>query len=365
MQHDTTLFVGIDAHQETLTIATLAADAQGPGPTRTIANRPDRIRAHFRRLLKQGSVIATYEAGCLGFVLHRQLTALGVQCVVAAPSKLPQIPGERRKTDKIDARKLAIFLRAGQIVEVNPPTPRIEALRTLTRTRQAIREDVVRARHRITKFTLHRGKVFRDAGNWTAAHFRWLRDLEFEVSDDRLTLDFLIDELENRLGALSMLDDRIERRCKEEDVRDEVAALIAFRGVKYLTALSVIAEIGDPRRFRTARQVGAYCGLVPSEHSSGPKVKRGGITRDGNARLRRLLVEATQHYARPFPNRSAVYRRRADAPLRAQRIALRADRRLKARYRHLAVRKHTNVAKCAIARELIGFLWSALHPDHN
>jgi len=365
VSQDTTLFVGIDAHQETLSIATLRADAGEPDPARTIANRPDRIRALFRRLLKQGSVVAVYEAGCLGFVLHRQLTELGVQCLVAAPSHLPKIPGDHRKTDRLDAQRLAIFLRAGQIVHVRPPSPRTEALRALTRTRQAIREDIVRARHRISKFTLLRGKVFRDAGNWTAKHFRWLRELELEVEDDRLTLDFLVDELEHRLGALGLLDERIERRSQKEDVRDDVSTLVAFRGVKTLTALSVIAELGDPRRFRTGRQVAAYCGLVPSEHSSGAKIKRGGITRGGNGRLRRLLVEATQHYARPFPNRSAVHRRRATAPPRAQRIAQRADRRLKTRYRRLAVRKHTNVAKTAIARELIGFLWSAINPDHD
>jgi transposase len=363
MIHDTTLLVGIDAHRDTLSVATLRFDAAEPDPVRTIVNRPDRIRAFFRKLLEQGSVIATYEAGCLGFVLYRQLTALGVQCVVAAPSHLPKIPGDHRKTDRLDARRLAIFLRAGQIVQVQPPSPQTEALRALTRTRQAMREDVVRARHRISTFCLVRGKVYREGGNWSVKHMRWLRDLELEVEDDRLTLDFLIDELEHRLCSLSMLDERIERRSRKEDVRDQVCTLTAFRGVKTLTALSVIAELGDPRRFRTARQVAAYCGLVPSEHSSGSKVKRGGITRGGNARLRRLIVESTQHYARPFPNRSAVHRRRGAAPPRAQRIAQRADRRLKARYRRLAARKHTNVAKTAVARELIGFLWSAINPD--
>ena len=362
MNQDTTLFVGIDAHQDTLAVATLRRDAAEPEPVRTITNRPDRIRALFRKLVEQGPVQATYEAGCLGFVLHRQLTSLGVDCLVAAPSHLPKIPGDHRKTDRIDARRLAMFLRAGQIVHVRPPSPQTEALRTLTRTRQSMREDVVRARHRISKFCLLRGKVFRDGGNWSVKHLRWLRALEFEVEDDRLTLDFLTDELEHRLGSLTLLDERIERRGRKEDVRDQVTTLVAFRGVKTLTALSVIAELGDPRRFKTARQVAAYCGLIPSEYSSGSKVKRGSITRGGNARLRRMIVEATQHYARPFPNRSAVHRRRRDASPRAQHLAQRCDRRLKTRYRHLAHRKHTNVAKTAIARELIGFLWSAIHP---
>lgn len=359
------LFVGVDAHQETLSIAVLVGDSQEPLQPITIPNRPPIIRRHFRRLLEQGTVVATYEAGSLGFVLYRQLMDMGVQCVVAAPSHLPKIPGDHRKTDRLDAQRLASFLRAGQIVQVRPPTPQIEALRTLTHTREAMREDVIRARHRILKLCLARGTVFRDGMNWTAKHLAWLRKLELPIADDRQTLDFLVDELEHRVGALARLDLRMEERAEQPDVEEAVRSLRAFRGVKTLTALSVVAEIADPRRFKNAKQVASYCGLIPSEHSSGARVHRGHITRSGNSRLRRLLIEATQHFARPYPDRSAVHRRRPAAPPKAQRIAARADTRLKARYRKLAGRKHTNLAKTAVARELIGFLWAALHPDMN
>lgn len=355
------LFVGVDAHQETLSIAVLVGDCKEPEPPITIANRGPIIRRHFLRLLERGMVVATYEAGALGFVLYRQLTQLGVQCVVAAPSHLPKIPGDHRKTDRIDAKRLALFLRAGQIVQVQPPSPQIEALRTLSHTREAMREDVIRSRHRVLKLCLARGVVYRDGQNWTPKHLAWLREVPFAVEDDRRTLDFLVDELERRADALSQLDQRIEERAKQPDIEESVRCLMAFRGVRELTAICVIAEIGDPRRFRNARQVASYCGLIPSEHSSGARIKRGPITRSGNARLRRMLVEAVQHFARPFPDRSAVHRRRPLAPPRAQSLAAQADQRLKARYRKLSARKHTNLAKTAVARELIGFLWTALN----
>lgn len=361
-EHTKTLYVGIDAHQETLAIAVLEEYAHECEQIVTLPNRLPSIRKWFRRLTERGFVVATYEAGCLGFVLYRVLSSLGVHCVVAAPSHLPKIPGDRRKTDRIDARRLASFLRAGQIVSVSPPTPEIEALRGLTRARQAVREDLIRSRHRVSKFLLLRGLVYRDGQNWTAKHLRWLRDLALPIDEDRKTLDFLLDELEQRQTSLGLLDRRIEQRAQQPDIEEAVRSLRAFRGVDTLTAVSVVAELGDPRRFRFARQVAAFCGIVPSEHSSGMKVKRGSITRAGNPRLRRLLVEAAQHYTRPFPTNSAVLARRARAPERAQSIAATAERRLRTRYRVLSARKHTNVAKTAVARELIGFLWTALLP---
>lgn len=364
MNQDTELFfVGIDAHQETLAIAVLDADCREPLQSITIPNRAPVIRRQFRRLLERGAVVATYEAGCLGFVLYRLLASLGVQCVVAAPSHLPKIPGDHRKTDRLDAKRLAFFLRAGQIVEVRPPSPQIEALRTLTHAREAMREDVVRSRHRILKLCLARDVVYRDGQNWTPKHMAWLRSVRLPLADDQQTLTFLVDELERRVSGLGQLDLRIEERAKETDVEEAVRSLMAFRGVKVLTALCVVAELADPRRFQNARQVAAYCGLIPSEHSSGAKIRRGAITRSGNSRLRRLLVETVQHFARPFPDRSAVHRRRPLAPPKAQSLAARADQRLKMRYRKLAARKHTNLAKTAVARELIGFLWAAIHPD--
>lgn len=353
------LYVGIDAHQETLSIAVLSAGAEAPEPVRVLPNEPGRVRVYFKTLLERGPIQATYEAGCMGFVLYRQLESLGVHCLVAAPSRIPSLPGDHRKTDRLDAERLALFLRGGQLTPVSPPTPQTEALRSLVRTRQAIQEDVVRARHRLQKFLLLRGLSW-NQGNWSVKHWTWLRGLKLALEEDQETMGFLRLELELRINSLKALDERILRRAQAEDVAAKVTALLAFRGVGVFTALCVVAEIGDPFRFGSPEQVASYCGLIPCEHSSGQKVKRGAITRSGNPRLRRLMVESSQHYARTLGRGYARQTRRAKAPAPVVELARKADQRLGERYRKLAHRKHTNQAKTAVARELIAFLWRAL-----
>jgi transposase len=353
------LYVGIDAHQETLSIAVLGAVAEAAEPVRVLPNEPGRVRGYFKKLLERGPIQATYEAGCMGFVLYRQLESLGVDCLVAAPSRIPTLPGDHRKTDRLDAERLALFLRGGQLSPVSPPTPETEALRSLVRTRQSIQEDVVRARHRLQKFLLLRGLSW-SQGNWSAKHWTWLRELKLALEEDQETMGFLRLELELRINSLKMLDERILRRAQTGDVAAKVTALLAFRGIGVYTALCVVAEIGDPFRFGSPEQVASYCGLIPSEHSSGQKVRRGAITRSGNPRLRRLMVESSQHYARTLGPGYARQTRRANAPAPVVELARKADQRLGERYRQLAHRKHTNQAKTAVARELIAFLWRAL-----
>lgn len=359
-QHSTPLFVGIDAHLESLSVAVLPGSADQPEPVRTIPNEPSKVRRYFRGLMKRGPIEAVYEAGCLGFVLHRQLSGLGIDCTVAAPSRIPQLPGDHRKTDRLDAQRLATFLRGKQLTAVTPPTPELEALRSLMRLRLAIQHDVVRSRHRLLKFLLLRGHAFRETGNWSAAHMRWLSHLTLELAEDQLTFDFLRMELDSRVSGLKTLDERIARRAQDDDVAAKVVALRTFRGVGVLTAMCVIAEVGDPRRFRCTDQVASYCGLIPSEHSSGERVRRGAITKAGNPRLRRLLVETAQHAARPMGVGYAREARRAKAPANVVALAREADQRLSMRYRQLARRMHTNKAKTAVAREHVGFLWRAL-----
>lgn len=354
------LFVGIDAHQASLSIAVLPEAAAGPEPVRELPNEPAKVRRYFRGLSSRGPIEAVYEAGCLGFVLYRQLTSLGVTCMVAAPSRIPILPGDHRKTDRLDAERLAAFLRGRQLTAVRPPTKETEALRSLVRTRIGVQEDVVRARHRLQKFLLLRGEVFSEAGNWSRAHMRWLAERKLELGEDQLTFDFLRMELDQRVMALKILDERIGRRVEDADVQKQVQALRAFRGIGNLTALCVIAELGDPRRFPSSDQVASYCGLIPSEHSSGESSRRGGITHSGNARLRRVVVEAAQHAARQLGPGYAREARRAKVPAPIVALAREADQRLSLRYKSLVRRMHTNQAKTAVARELIGFLWQAL-----
>lgn len=354
------LFVGIDAHQDTLSIAVLPLGGERPEPARRVANDPAKIRRVVRKLQERGSVHATYEAGCTGFVLWRQLTQLGVDCIVAAPSRIPVLPGERRKTDRLDAERLALFLRGGQLTAVRPPTPELEALRTLTRSRDAARKDVVAAKHHVSKFLLHRGVIWRGGVLWSQAHRTWLRGVELDDADDRVMLELKLRRLTSRESELQELDELIEERAQRDDIADQVRALKAFRGVQTLIATNVVAELGDPRRFSSHASVAAYVGLVPSEHSSGSKVRRGGITRTGSRHLRRLLVEAGQHYRRPYPESKSLRLRREQAPPTASELARRVEHRLVRKYRRLSAAKHTNLAKAAIARELVGHLWQAL-----
>lgn len=361
MSHPTsTLFVGIDAHLKSLSIAVLPEPSDQPEPARVIPNEPSKVRRYFRGLMKRGPIEAVYEAGCLGFVLHRQLTGLGIDCTVAAPSRIPQLPGDHRKTDRLDAERLAVFLRGKQLTAVTPPTPEIESLRSLMRLRLAIQHDVVRSRHRLQRFLRMRGHAFQETANWTAAQGRWLAELKLELGEDQLTFDFLRMELDSRVNGLKTIDERISRRAEDEDVAGKVIDLRTFRGVGVLTAMCVIAEIGDPRRFGRAEQVSSYCGLVPSEHSSGERVRRGAITKTGNPGLRRLLIETAQHAARPMSAGHARQARWAKAPAASVALAREADQRLSMRYRQLVRRMHTNKAKTAVAREHLGFLWSVL-----
>ena len=358
------LFVGVDAHQDFLSVAVLPEGAERPQPARRVPNEPARIRRHFTQLQEQGSVHVAYEAGCTGFVLWRQLSELGVDCLVAAPSRIPIYPGDRRKTDRLDAERLAIFLRGGQLTAVSPPTPELEALRTLTRTRDATRKGVVAAKHRVTKFLLHRGTLWRDTrGLWSSKHRAWLRSLELPDPDDRESFAFLLAALGRREAELAELDERIAQRAERPDIQQRVRALKAFRGVQTLIAVNFVAEIGDPRRFRHHSAVAAYIGLVPSEHSSGKSIRRGGLTLSGRAHLRRLLVEAVQNYRRLYSESKDLRQRRSLAPQRATELARRVEQRLVRKYRRLSAAKHTNLAKAAIARELAGHLWEAIRDD--
>lgn len=365
MVHATrTHYVGIDAHQDTLSISVLPEDQERPDRGRRIPNEAGRIRRVFERLLEKGEVRAAYEAGCTGFVLWRQLVALGVECVVAAPSRIPVLPGEHRKTDRLDAERLAVFLRGKQLTAVTPPTPEIEALRTLVRTRDVARKDVVAAKHQITKLLLNRGRIYRESKTlWSLQHRAWLRTVVLPDPDDHELLIFKLGRLATREAELRELDERIRARALRPDIEEAVRSLRAYRGVNTLIAVNIVAELGDVRRFSSKATVAGYVGLVPSERSSGSKSKRGGITRAGSRHLRRLLIEASQQYRRPVAESKALMQRRMAAPSRVREHARQVERRLFKRFRILARTKHESVAKTAIARELIGHLWASIHPD--
>jgi transposase len=287
-----------------------------------------------------------------------------VICEVVAPSLTPVKPGSRIKTDRRDARKLGELFRAGLLTEIHPPSETDEALRDLCRCRDDVRVDLLRARHRLGKFLLRRHLIYRQTKHhWGTRHVQWLEELRFDDAMSQATFDsyFLaVQQLEERQRQL---DARLAEFGAQEPYRDRVAALRCFKGIDTVTAVALVAELHDFRRFRSPRQLAAYVGLVPSEHSSGEREQRGPITKSGNRHVRRLLVEAAWHHRhRPALSRP-LRTRREGQPARVLAIADRAQERLAARYRRMsgAGKVHPK-AIVAMARELCGYLWAVLHP---
>jgi transposase len=362
MEHVTT-YVGIDAHKKDLFVA-MVVGAQGVPMSWTVPNDPQAVRRLVRRLERDavGPVHVYYEAGPGGYALQRQLTTARVRCDVVAPSLIPCKPGERVKTNRRDARKLVELGRAGLLTAVRPPTPADEAVRDLARARDDAREDLQRARHRLGKLLLRRGLHF-TGKNWSRAHRRWIDALAWAHAAERAVVEdyrLAIDQLEARLAEL---DARLTDIAQADPYREPVAWLRCFRGIDTLSAILILAELHDFRRFPSAPALMAYLGLVPSENSTGEKHRRGRITRTGNTLVRRVLVEVAWHYQHRPGIGAALARRRQGQPGRVIAIADKAQQRLCRRFRKLAA-EHKPASKIAvaIARELAGFVWATLQP---
>jgi len=358
-----TTYVGIDAHKKDLFIAMLIGNQEKP-VTWTVPNETQAVRRLIRKLERAapGSVRCSYEAGPCGYTLQREMTTERVSCQVVAPALIPRKPGERIKTNRRDARKLAELSRAGLLTEVRPPTPAEEAVRDLCRARDDAREDLQRCHHRLGKLLLRRGLHF-PGRNWTRAHRQWIERIEWGHAPTGVVAnDYLlaIDQLEARLTEL---DAALTAIAETAPYADPVGWLRCFRGIDTLTAILLLAELHDFRRFHDPRALMAYVGLVPSEDSSGEKHRRGRITRTGNTLVRRLLVETAWHYQHRAGVGPALTRRRKGQPSRVIAIADKAQQRLCRRFRRLA-EHHKPAPKIAVAvaRELAGFVWAALQP---
>jgi transposase len=305
--------------------------------------------------------MAAYEAGPCGYELSRQLKAAGIDCRVVAPSLIPVAPGQRIKTDRRDAAKLARLLRAGMLSEVAEPTPAEEAVRDLCRSREDAKQDLTRARHRLGKMLLRRGRIYRAGTAWTQAHRAWLKSQRFDYPADEIVFTDYLTAVEGAEDRVRRLEAELVAIAEQAPYAGPVGWLRCLRGFDTVTAVSVVAELFDVRRFATARHLMAYLGLVPSERSSGPSVRRGGITKTGNGHVRRLLIEAAWH-ARRRPMVSKVLRqRRRGQPPEVVALADRAMQRLWRRWWHLVHQgKSTPKATTAVARELAGFVWAIL-----
>ena len=358
-----TTYVGVDAHKKDLFIAMLIGD----GPTAvtwTVPNEPAAVRRLVRKLERDapGPVRVCYEAGPCGYALQRQVATARVSCQVIAPALIPRKPGERIKTNRRDARKLAELFRAGLLTEVRPPTPDEEAVRDLCRARDDAREDLQRCRHRMGKLLLRRGLHY-PGRNWTRGHRAWINGLEWTHAAERAVVDDYLLAIDHTEARLLELDARLAEIAEREPYRQPVGWLRCFRGIDTLSAMLMLAELHDFRRFASPRALMAYVGLVPGEDSSGEKHRRGRITRTGNALVRRVLVETAWHYQHRPCVGVALTRRRKGQPGRVIAIADKAQHRLCRRFRKLAA-EHKPAPKIAvaIARELAGFLWAALQP---
>jgi transposase len=352
--------LGLDVHKDSISIAMLPNDG-GPAVQWRITHTEATVTRLIRKLQTHATVRCVYEAGPTGYALQRRLTAAGIDCMIAAPSLIPARAGDRIKTDRRDALKLAELLRADLLTAVHPPTEPQEAVRDLSRCREDAQKDLVRSRHRLSKFLLRRGLVFRDGCNWSQRHRTWLNGMRFERDVDRIVFQDYLLAVEQHEDRVRALDARLAEIAATDPYREPVARLRCFRGIDTVTAVALIAELHDVRRFPTAPQLMAFLGLVPSERSSGGTSRRGGITKAGNSHVRRLLIEAAWHYRhRPAVGRTLQARRRGQAP-RVITHADQAQRDLCRRYRRMTVAgKHHNTIVAAIARRLIGYLWQTL-----
>lgn len=361
MVSGSTTDVGLDTSKSSIQVAMLL-----PGSDKAvqweIANEPRAVRRMAKRLKHEaiGELRVSYEAGPCGYVLQRQLRELEVNCVVVAPSLIPVKPGERVKTNRRDAKKLAVMLRAGALTEVHPPTPEEESVRDLCRCREDIREDLIRARHRLGKMLLRRGWIYPGKA-WNDPHRRWLRSLALEHEADRAVFDDYLRAIEHLEERLCAIEITIEATSRREPYREPVAWLRCFRGIDTVTAMSLIAELHDFGRFQSARELMSYLGLVPSENSTGDRQRRGAITKTGNKQARRLLIEASWHYRHKPAVGKKLRKRREGQPGWVIALADRTQARLHRRYWRLVTHgKAHNKAVTAVARELSGFLWAAL-----
>ena len=354
-------YVGMDVDKEKIILARL-----GPGNAKevqehVIANTPSAVKKYFSALLAGAEVHASYEAGCFGFGLYRQLSAMGVAMLVAAPGLIPRKPSDRVKTDRRDARSIAVALRAGQLTGIHIPTVQDESVRDYLRMYEDLRGDLRICKQRVLHFLLRRGIRYEKGGPWTVRHKNWLASLEFADARDRKTLDMYLSTMQELEGKCSEAAEEVEQIAAQERYREQTKKLCAFKGIKTLIAVSFVAEIGDFRRFPNARQFMAFLGLVPSEHSSGNKRRQGGITKAGNSHLRRLLVEAAWHYRSYHPSSRILIERRRGVDPQVLSYANRAGRRLSGKYMHMVLRgKRSQVAVTAVSRELAGFLWGAM-----
>ncbi len=358
----TTQFLGIDLHKREAVIAILPEDSGSCEGVIRVPNEHAPLRRAIAQIAKRGPIISCYEASGSGYVLHRLMQSWGHQCVVIAPSLAPKRPGDRVKTDRRDAERLAFDLRAGLLTAIHIPTEEEESVRNLVRCREQFRREIHRSKQMILKLLDRHGLKYGLKRNWTAAFWMWLRGIELE-HHDQFVLNNHIALLQIKFSQFSEIENRIERVAESDRYREAVGRLTCFRGVKTLTAMTFLVEVIDVKRFSSPRALMDYLGLSVSEYSSGPRRRRGGITKAGNSTVRRILVQAAWQYRHRPAVGVGLKRRQAGQDPLVVAHAWRAQHRLNRRFHRLHARMPSQKAVTAVARELVGFMWAVLQDN--
>lgn len=354
-------YVGMDVHKDSITIA--IADDGRDGEVRVygkIAHNLNQIDKIMRKLVSQNSELrCVYEAGPCGYPLHRYLNSKGIDCVVVAPALIPKKSGDRVKTDRRDAVKLATLHRSGELTAVHVPDQEDEAIRDLVRTRGDIQKAIRKLKQQINAFLLRQGISYPGKTKWSKAHLGWLAAMKMPHPAQQIAFTEYLDALANNDARIIRINQQILSFCQIWRFRPVIEALQSLRGISLISAVTIAAELGDLNRFENAAQLMAYLGLVPSEYSSGDTIKKGGITKTGNTHARRALIESAQAYRLPARRSTAIRKRQEGLSEDVLDIAWNAQLRLCHRYRRLIVKgKKHNVVITAIARELAGFIWA-------
>ena len=354
-----TTVVGLDVHKQRIVGAVLPWGSDRVTEKVVLENRPQEVERFVTRVAGKGPVEFVYEAGPCGYEVQRQIAGLGYRCVVVAPGMTPVRPGDRVKTDLRDAEKLARYYRAGELREIRVPSREEEAARDLPRVREDVLKDLLRAKNRLGKFLLRQGRVYAETRTWGVKHRSWLRTQRFEWTPLQQSFEAYLRAVEEAEFRLETLNHQLEELVQQDPYRVPVQYLRCFRGIDSLSALTLVVEAMEFKRFGTARKFMSYTGAVSSENSSANRVRRGSITKAGNAHIRRILVEAAWSYQHPHGESRVLAERRKECPREVVYLARKAQDRLSRKFRRMIHRnKRSQVAAVAVARELAGFVWA-------
>jgi transposase len=354
-------YAGNDVHQKTITVAVFKGHEHEAFMVKTLKNDKHQVQKFYLRLQKEYALQACYEASSCGYVFYRWLKEIGIPCAVIAPSSIEQRKGCKIKTDKRDAQSLGKKYRNGELSAVHVPDEKEEAARSLTRLREQILKQQKQTKQYILKFLQLRDLVYKEGNNWTQKHWRYLRAINFKNTTEQFVFNTYLQRLEHIALELRSIDEQITALAFSKKYAGAVEKLRCFRGIDTLTAISMITEIIDFKRFRSAREIMAFLGVVPGQDSSGDRQRYLRITKVGNRRIRRLLVEAAWHYRHRPAITDSLKKRQEGQPQEVISHSWKAQKRLHNKYVRLFMRgKKKQQIIVALARELIGFVWSVM-----